>query len=74
MIGLRQHGRVALASDERIEAVLPALGGDLEGFLRAEAERYGAQLEKYSAMYAEYSGTTPRRALYFPLLQTFVEV
>ncbi len=49
-------------------------GGDLEGFLQAEARRYAAQLHKYAGLYEAYAGTTPRRALYFPLLQTFVEV
>lgn len=49
-------------------------GGNLEGFLRAEADRYRPQLDKYAAMYEEYAGTSARRALYFPLLQTFIEV
>ncbi len=49
-------------------------GGNLEGFLRAEADRYGPQLDKYAAIYNEYAGTRARRALYFPLLQTFLEV
>ncbi|NNC76610.1 MAG: hypothetical protein HKN77_01530, partial [Woeseiaceae bacterium] len=49
-------------------------GGDLEGFLRAERERYREQLTRYAAMYRAYSGAEVRSALYFPLLQEFVEV
>ena len=49
-------------------------GGDLSGFLRAESERYSPQLAKYAAIYDTYASTTARRALYFPLLQRFVEL
>jgi len=49
-------------------------GGDLPGFLRAEADRYRPQLQKYAAIYAAWSGIEPRCALYFPLLSAFVEV
>jgi ATP-dependent exoDNAse (exonuclease V) beta subunit len=49
-------------------------GGDLDTFLSAEAERYRPQLARYSALYRGYSGQTARCALYFPLLQAFVEV
>ena len=49
-------------------------GGNLAGFLRAETDRYRPQLEKYAAIYAAYAGTKARCALYFPLLQTFLEV
>jgi ATP-dependent exoDNAse (exonuclease V) beta subunit len=49
-------------------------GGNLQGFLKAEVDRYAPQLEKYAALYAAYSGRQPRCALYFPLLQEFVEV
>lgn len=49
-------------------------GGNLGGFLRAEVTRYAPQLQKYAAIYGAYAGTTPRCALYFPLLQEFVEV
>ncbi len=49
-------------------------GGNLEGFLGAEADRYRPQLERYAALYNEYAGTQARCALYFPLLQTFLEV
>ena len=49
-------------------------GGNLEGFLAAEAERYRDQLARYSALYRAYAGVDVRCALYFPLLQEFVEI
>ena len=49
-------------------------GGNLQGFLDAEVERYRPQLDKYAAIYGAFAGTRPRCALYFPLLQEFVEV
>jgi hypothetical protein len=49
-------------------------GGNLEGFLDAEVTRYTPQLRKYAAMYRAYAGTEPRCALYFPLLQRFIEI
>jgi ATP-dependent exoDNAse (exonuclease V) beta subunit len=49
-------------------------GGDLEGFLHQESERYRPQLEKYAAMYSGLTGQEVRTALYFPLLQEFCEV
>jgi ATP-dependent exoDNAse (exonuclease V) beta subunit len=49
-------------------------GGDLEAFLGAEAERYRPQLTKYANLYRAYSNAELRCALYFPLLQAFVEV
>lgn len=49
-------------------------GGNLEGFLCAEADRYRPQLEKYASIYNAYAGTSARCALYFPLLQKFLEV
>ncbi len=49
-------------------------GGNLQGFLNAEIERYTPQLQKYAVLYAAYSGEQARCALYFPLLQEFVEV
>jgi ATP-dependent helicase/nuclease subunit A len=49
-------------------------GGDLEGFLNQETERYRPQLEKYAALYRELSNAAVRVALYFPLLQEFREV
>jgi hypothetical protein len=49
-------------------------GGNLQGFLDAEATRYTPQLHKYAAIYRAFSGAQPRCALYFPLLQRFVEI
>jgi ATP-dependent exoDNAse (exonuclease V) beta subunit len=49
-------------------------GGNLQGFLQAEVERYRAQLQRYVELYSDYSGAEVRCALYFPLLQEFVEV
>ncbi|MCP4301704.1 MAG: UvrD-helicase domain-containing protein [Gammaproteobacteria bacterium] len=49
-------------------------GGNLAGFLEAEIDRYKPQLKKYAAIYNAYAGTDARCALYFPLLQTFLEV
>jgi ATP-dependent exoDNAse (exonuclease V) beta subunit len=49
-------------------------GGDLQNFLTAESDRYRAQLSKYAELYRNYSGCNVRCALYFPLLQEFVEV
>ena len=49
-------------------------GGNLDGFLQAEVTRYTPQLQKYKAIYASFSGKNARCALYFPLLQTFLEI
>ena len=49
-------------------------GGNLEGLLAVEAERYTPQLQKYASIYESYSGEKARCALYFPLLQAFVEL
>ena len=49
-------------------------GGNLQGFLEAEVTRYRPQLHKYAALYGAYAGVRPRCALYFPLLQAFVEI
>lgn len=49
-------------------------GGDLDGFLRQEADRYRPQLDKYASLYESLSGERVRTALYFPLLQVFHEV
>ncbi len=49
-------------------------GGGLDEFLQAESDRYREQLRKYAEMYRGYSGEMARCALYFPLLQRFVEV
>jgi len=49
-------------------------GGNLTNFLAAETDRYRPQLGKYAELYRNYSGAEVRCALYFPLLQEFVEV
>ena len=49
-------------------------GGNLQGFLSAEVDRYTPQLKKYAALYGEYANKQPRCALYFPLLREFVEI
>lgn len=49
-------------------------GGNMDGFLQAESERYRAQLGKYASLYAAYAKVPVKTALYFPLLQKFVEV
>jgi ATP-dependent helicase/nuclease subunit A len=49
-------------------------GGDLDAFLDVEADRYRPQLQRYQSIYAEWAGEDVKCALYFPLLQTFVEV
>jgi ATP-dependent exoDNAse (exonuclease V) beta subunit len=49
-------------------------GGSLSSFLEAETDRYRPQLAKYAELYRNYSGARVRCALYFPLLQEFVEV
>ena len=49
-------------------------GGDLQSFLRSEVARYTPQLQKYITLYRNYSKADVRCALYFPLLQEFVEV
>jgi ATP-dependent exoDNAse (exonuclease V) beta subunit len=49
-------------------------GGDLEGFLDQEAERYSPQLQKYADLYRRTVDADVRAALYFPLLQRFREV
>ena len=49
-------------------------GGNLDGFLQAETDRYRGQLARYAEIYGNHSGANIRCALYFPLLQAFVEV
>jgi ATP-dependent exoDNAse (exonuclease V) beta subunit len=49
-------------------------GGNLAGFLQVEADRYNAQLARYASIYKNWSGANVKCALYFPLLQSFVEV
>jgi ATP-dependent helicase/nuclease subunit A len=49
-------------------------GGSLPDFLASETERYRPQLRRYAEIYRNYAGVDVRCALYFPLLQQFVEV
>ena len=49
-------------------------GGGLDRFLQAESDRYREQLRRYAALYSAWAQTPVRCALYFPLLQAFVEV
>ena len=50
-------------------------GGNLDTFLHEEVLRYTPQLALYADLYAKYAPTAAvRAALYFPLLQKFVEV
>jgi len=49
-------------------------GGNLQGFLAVEADRYQPQLARYASIYREWAGEDVKCALYFPLLQSFVEV
>ena len=49
-------------------------GGGLDTFLQAETDRYRPQLAKYAEVYRNFSNAEVRCALYFPLLQEFVEV
>jgi len=49
-------------------------GGNLAAFLQAEADRYKVQLARYASIYENWSGANVKCALYFPLLQSFVEV
>ena len=49
-------------------------GGNLDGFLRAEEERYRPQLQRYAEIYGEWASVNVKCALYFPLLQAFVAV
>ena len=49
-------------------------GGDLSSFLTAESDRYRSQLARYADLYKNFAAADVRCALYFPLLQKFVEV
>ncbi len=54
-------------------------GGNLDGFLQVESDRYRPQLARYAAIYSVWAATggaksQVRCALYFPLLKSFVEV
>lgn len=49
-------------------------GGNLSGFLEQEVARYLPQLRLYRAIYSGITDAELRTALYFPLLQKFIEV
>ncbi len=49
-------------------------GGDLEGFLKNEADRYREQLLRYRDALAINETRPIRTALYFPLLDRFCEI
>ena len=49
-------------------------GGDLQGFLASEAERYRDQLDRYREAMALNETHPIRTALYFPLLDHFLEL
>jgi hypothetical protein len=49
-------------------------GGNLKGFLQAETDRYTPQLARYATLYRQWKNVDVKCALYFPLLQSFVEV
>ncbi len=49
-------------------------GGNLDGFLQVETDRYKAQLARYASIYKDWSAANVKCALYFPLLQSFVAV
>jgi ATP-dependent exoDNAse (exonuclease V) beta subunit len=49
-------------------------GGNLEGFLKNERERYTGQLERYRQAMAMSETRPIRIALYFPLLDRFLEL
>ncbi|MDX1404037.1 MAG: UvrD-helicase domain-containing protein [Woeseiaceae bacterium] len=49
-------------------------GGNLAGFLQQEKDRHRPQLEKYAHIYRNLTDAPVKTALYFPLLQQFVEI
>jgi ATP-dependent exoDNAse (exonuclease V) beta subunit len=49
-------------------------GGSLEDFLKSEADRYREQLERYRRAMALNEKRPIRTALYFPLLDHFLEI
>jgi ATP-dependent helicase/nuclease subunit A len=49
-------------------------GGNLDGFLQVEADRYRPQLARYASIYADWANEKTKCALYFPVLKSFVEV
>jgi ATP-dependent exoDNAse (exonuclease V) beta subunit len=48
-------------------------GGDVEGFLTREQERYRTQLDRYAALMRMLDAEPVRRGLYFPLLKGWRE-
>ncbi len=49
-------------------------GGDLDGFLAAEVQRYRPQLQRYAELAGQSGAGRLRAALYFPLLGEFREI
>ena len=49
-------------------------GGDLEGFMQQEADRYRPQVQKYASIYRSFANVPVKAALYFPLLKQFRQV
>ncbi len=49
-------------------------GGDRDGFLANELERYRGQLQRYAAVMATLDGRPQRLGLYFPLLDAWREL
>lgn len=49
-------------------------GGNLQGFLQVESDRYRPQLARYATIYSNWAGVDAKCALYFPLLKSFVEI
>ena len=49
-------------------------GGNLDGFLQQEADRYREQLSAYRDIYSNLVSAPLKTALYFPLLQRFQEI
>jgi ATP-dependent exoDNAse (exonuclease V) beta subunit len=49
-------------------------GGDLEEFLKNEADRYSEQMQRYREAMAINETRPIRTALYFPLLDHFLEI
>jgi ATP-dependent helicase/nuclease subunit A len=78
---LRDHGRLehvqldrSFVDDEGVRWIIDYktgrhLGGDVEGFLDAEVERYRGQLERYARVVAEFDARPIRVGLYFPLMR-----
>jgi len=50
------------------------LGGDVEGFLSQQVDRYGPQLRRYAEILSTLEQGDVKLGLYFPLMQAFREV